>query len=70
MNLDRLFERLRGNHDHIVAESRKALERTEQIERMVARQEPEVQRHNEFRKRTIADNHLAPKIRRAILEKR
>lgn len=68
--LNRLFDRFRPD-DPIESsdeDTRQAQQRSEQIIERVMRQAPEVQRHSTFARRTMHENELAPKIRRALRE--
>lgn len=53
-----------------VKANREAIERSKEIQRRVERQWPEVHAHHDFVMRLLQENHLAPKIRRAIRETR
>lgn len=67
--LERLARVIRTDADR-VREARVAADRSEQILRHVERQEPEVRRHAAFARLVLEENHLAPKIRRALRESR
>lgn len=66
--LNRLLDRWRPKSPD--DDTRKALERTEQILAHIERQAPEVQRHGLLARRAIKENELAPKIRAALREAR
>ena len=62
--LDRLLHKVRKPEP----EDHSSIHRSEQIIERVENQWPEVRRHGAFARLVVEENHLAPKIRRAMRE--
>ena len=66
--VNKMLSRLRPDEEQATRSHEEATKRSEQIIAAVERQEPEVRQHSRFALRIMAENDLAPRIRRAIRE--